>query len=221
MCKGSKDSGTLEGCKDSEACQARNPSERGHDPILAYSSRPGSLLCFIECGLKVHQTPPTNTRHHNHTTHTAMLSRLAQQRAGGPAALLRRKILSAARPLPRVLPRHQTQQLEQIPQIQKRTLVSAPKPGDGPLMERRPDRELPSPPALLPHHPATFSLLTSNTLPRPRRDHVPLVPHAPHLRRRHRHRLGCHLQLPEALEPRGRRYPLRAAHVGQGPRPPG
>ncbi|KAI0181315.1 DUF1783-domain-containing protein [Hypoxylon sp. FL1284] len=29
-------------------------------------------------------------------------------------------------------------------QIQRRTLVSAPKPGDGPLMERRPDRELPN-----------------------------------------------------------------------------
>ncbi|KAI2631881.1 DUF1783-domain-containing protein [Hypoxylon sp. NC1633] len=29
-------------------------------------------------------------------------------------------------------------------QLQKRTLVSAPKPGDGPLMERRSDRELPS-----------------------------------------------------------------------------
>ncbi|KAH6645787.1 cytochrome oxidase complex assembly protein 1-domain-containing protein [Truncatella angustata] len=28
--------------------------------------------------------------------------------------------------------------------IQRRTLVRAPKPGDGPLMERRPDRELPS-----------------------------------------------------------------------------
>ncbi|RYP93741.1 hypothetical protein DL770_000113 [Monosporascus sp. CRB-9-2] len=28
-------------------------------------------------------------------------------------------------------------------QVQRRTLVSAPKPGDGPLMERRPDRELP------------------------------------------------------------------------------
>ncbi|KAI1083784.1 DUF1783-domain-containing protein [Whalleya microplaca] len=28
-------------------------------------------------------------------------------------------------------------------QIQRRTLVAAPKPGDGPLMERRPDRELP------------------------------------------------------------------------------
>ncbi|KAI0439752.1 DUF1783-domain-containing protein [Xylaria telfairii] len=27
---------------------------------------------------------------------------------------------------------------------QRRTLVSAPKPGDGPLMERRPDRELPN-----------------------------------------------------------------------------
>ncbi|KAI0142354.1 DUF1783-domain-containing protein [Hypoxylon sp. NC0597] len=29
-------------------------------------------------------------------------------------------------------------------QIQRRTLVAAPKPGDGPLMERRPDRELPN-----------------------------------------------------------------------------
>ncbi|KAH9907967.1 DUF1783-domain-containing protein [Xylariomycetidae sp. FL2044] len=29
-------------------------------------------------------------------------------------------------------------------QIQRRTLVAAPKPGDGPLMERRPDRELPT-----------------------------------------------------------------------------
>ncbi|KAI1855149.1 hypothetical protein JX266_000014 [Neoarthrinium moseri] len=28
--------------------------------------------------------------------------------------------------------------------VQRRTLVRAPKPGDGPLMERRPDRELPS-----------------------------------------------------------------------------
>ncbi|KAI0974760.1 DUF1783-domain-containing protein [Xylaria arbuscula] len=28
--------------------------------------------------------------------------------------------------------------------VQRRTLVSAPKPGDGPLMERRPDRELPN-----------------------------------------------------------------------------
>ncbi|KAL7623897.1 cytochrome oxidase assembly protein 1 [Parahypoxylon ruwenzoriense] len=29
-------------------------------------------------------------------------------------------------------------------QVQRRTLIAAPKPGDGPLMERRPDRELPS-----------------------------------------------------------------------------
>ncbi|KAI1388712.1 DUF1783-domain-containing protein [Hypoxylon trugodes] len=29
-------------------------------------------------------------------------------------------------------------------QFQRRTLVAAPKPGDGPLMERRPDRELPN-----------------------------------------------------------------------------
>ncbi|KAI1136575.1 DUF1783-domain-containing protein [Hypoxylon sp. FL0543] len=29
-------------------------------------------------------------------------------------------------------------------QIQRRTLIAAPKPGDGPLMERRPDRELPN-----------------------------------------------------------------------------
>ncbi|KAI0025647.1 cytochrome oxidase complex assembly protein 1-domain-containing protein [Xylariomycetidae sp. FL0641] len=29
-------------------------------------------------------------------------------------------------------------------QVQRRSLVSAPRPGDGPLLERRPDRELPS-----------------------------------------------------------------------------
>ncbi|KAI5862391.1 DUF1783-domain-containing protein [Durotheca rogersii] len=29
-------------------------------------------------------------------------------------------------------------------QIQRRTLIAPPKPGDGPLMERRPDRELPN-----------------------------------------------------------------------------
>jgi hypothetical protein len=27
--------------------------------------------------------------------------------------------------------------------VQRRTLIAAPKPGDGPLMSRRPDRELP------------------------------------------------------------------------------
>ncbi|KAK4042274.1 cytochrome c oxidase assembly factor 1 [Parachaetomium inaequale] len=64
-----------------------------------------------------------------------MLSRLAQQRAGGHAALLRRRIVQAARRIPET-PAARPQQ--------KRTLVSAPKPGDGPLMERRPDRELPS-----------------------------------------------------------------------------
>ncbi|KAH6850957.1 cytochrome oxidase complex assembly protein 1-domain-containing protein [Chaetomium sp. MPI-CAGE-AT-0009] len=64
-----------------------------------------------------------------------MLSRLAQQRAGAQAALLRRRIVSTARKIP---------QSPSARQQQKRTLVSAPKPGDGPLMERRPDRELPS-----------------------------------------------------------------------------
>ncbi|KAH6640745.1 cytochrome oxidase complex assembly protein 1-domain-containing protein [Chaetomium tenue] len=64
-----------------------------------------------------------------------MLSRLAQQRAGAQAVLLRRRIVSTARKIP---------QNPAARQQQKRTLVSAPKPGDGPLMERRPDRELPS-----------------------------------------------------------------------------
>ncbi|KAK4157467.1 cytochrome c oxidase assembly factor 1 [Chaetomidium leptoderma] len=69
-----------------------------------------------------------------------MLSRLTQHRAGAQAALLRRRILSTARgtiETPAVRPH-----LQRAPQ--KRTLVSAPKAGDGPLMERRADRELPS-----------------------------------------------------------------------------
>ncbi|KAK4130862.1 DUF1783-domain-containing protein [Trichocladium antarcticum] len=70
-----------------------------------------------------------------------MLSRLAQQRAGAPAALLQRRILSATRgPMTAIPAVRQLQQLQQ----QRRTLTSAPKPGDGPLMERRSDRELPS-----------------------------------------------------------------------------
>ncbi|KAL2134624.1 hypothetical protein VTI74DRAFT_11281 [Chaetomium olivicolor] len=67
-----------------------------------------------------------------------MLSRLAQQRAGAQAALLRRRIASSFRGAT------DTPIARQLPRTQKRTLISAPKPGDGPLMERRPDRELPS-----------------------------------------------------------------------------
>ncbi|GAB1313295.1 cytochrome oxidase assembly protein 1 [Madurella fahalii] len=69
-----------------------------------------------------------------------MLSRLAQQRAGAQAALLRTRILSAARGTGSASTARQQQQQF----VQRRTLISAPKPGDGPLMERRPDRELPS-----------------------------------------------------------------------------
>ncbi|KAL2195850.1 cytochrome oxidase complex assembly protein 1-domain-containing protein [Corynascus similis CBS 632.67] len=68
-----------------------------------------------------------------------MLSRLAQQGAGARAALplLRRRIVaSTTRRMP---PNCSTTR-----QTQKRGLVSAPKAGDGPLMERRADRELPS-----------------------------------------------------------------------------
>ncbi|OTB04177.1 hypothetical protein M426DRAFT_59046 [Hypoxylon sp. CI-4A] len=54
-----------------------------------------------------------------------MWSRLIRRRAA--ATILRNQSSSTARNA-----------------IQRRTLVSAPKPGDGPLMERRPDRELPS-----------------------------------------------------------------------------
>ncbi|KAJ4306876.1 cytochrome oxidase assembly protein 1 [Collariella sp. IMI 366227] len=67
-----------------------------------------------------------------------MLSRLAQQRAGAQAALFRQRVVSAARGVT------ETPIARQLPRTQKRTLISAPKPGDGPLMERRPDRELPN-----------------------------------------------------------------------------
>ncbi|KAL2021150.1 hypothetical protein VTK56DRAFT_7456 [Thermocarpiscus australiensis] len=67
-----------------------------------------------------------------------MLSRLARQRAGAQAALLRRRIVSTARGTT------ETPAARQEQRQQRRTLISAPKPGDGPLMERRPDRELPS-----------------------------------------------------------------------------
>ncbi|KAI0402101.1 DUF1783-domain-containing protein [Xylaria palmicola] len=53
-----------------------------------------------------------------------MLSRIVRSRA---LLLLRNQNASTTRTL-----------------VQRRTLISAPKPGDGPLMERRPDRELPS-----------------------------------------------------------------------------
>ncbi|KAK3344010.1 cytochrome oxidase complex assembly protein 1-domain-containing protein [Lasiosphaeria hispida] len=56
-----------------------------------------------------------------------MLSRIALQR--GQSALVRRLRPSAA-----------TRPTVQAP---RRTLISAPKAGDGPLLERRPDRELP------------------------------------------------------------------------------
>ncbi|KAM7188038.1 putative cytochrome oxidase [Rhypophila sp. PSN 637] len=64
-----------------------------------------------------------------------MLSRIATKRGDAlqnTSSLLRRRIVAAtAIPL-----RTQLQQ--------RRGLISAPKPGDGPLMERRPDRELPN-----------------------------------------------------------------------------
>ena len=72
-----------------------------------------------------------------------MLSRLAQQRAGAPAALLRKRMLSGPRATIETL----TVVSRQLQRQQQRSLISAPKPGDGPLMERRPDRELPSMPA--------------------------------------------------------------------------
>ncbi|KAK4236158.1 cytochrome c oxidase assembly factor 1 [Achaetomium macrosporum] len=66
-----------------------------------------------------------------------MLSRLAQQRAGAQTALLRGRIVpTAARTA-------ETPVARQLARQQRRTLVSAPKKGDGPLLERRPDRELP------------------------------------------------------------------------------
>ena len=84
-------------------------------------------------------------------TTATMLSRLTQQRAGPQAALLRRRIAST---MPRTpsspATRHQ----------QKRTLVAAPKRGDGPLMERRADRELPG--TFPPFPPVPQKTITTN-----------------------------------------------------------
>ncbi|KAK3304260.1 cytochrome oxidase complex assembly protein 1-domain-containing protein [Chaetomium strumarium] len=67
-----------------------------------------------------------------------MLSRLAPQRAGAQAAaLLRRRIVPAA------VSAAEAPVTRQLVRQQRRTFVSAPKKGDGPLLERRPDRELP------------------------------------------------------------------------------
>ncbi|KAK3989842.1 cytochrome c oxidase assembly factor 1 [Cladorrhinum sp. PSN332] len=72
-----------------------------------------------------------------------MLSRLTQQRAfaqQAQAMLFRRRISSA---LSTRLP-ITSSQIQPSARLQKRTLIAAPKPTDGPLMERRPDRELPN-----------------------------------------------------------------------------
>ncbi|KAK3943508.1 putative cytochrome oxidase [Diplogelasinospora grovesii] len=65
-----------------------------------------------------------------------LLTRLTQSRSA--ALVVGRRISTrnavVARPL--LLRQHQL--------LQHRTMISAPKPGDGPLMERRPDRELPN-----------------------------------------------------------------------------
>ncbi|KAK4228470.1 cytochrome oxidase complex assembly protein 1-domain-containing protein [Podospora fimiseda] len=63
-----------------------------------------------------------------------MLSRLTQQRAG---ALLCRRISFPSIITTRLL-------LPSISTPPKRSLISPPKPQDGPLLERRPDRELPN-----------------------------------------------------------------------------
>jgi len=43
----------------------------------------------------------------------------------------------------RALPRYRAATMRQFAQMQKRTLIAAPKEGDGPLLSRRADRELP------------------------------------------------------------------------------
>ncbi|KAL2116593.1 hypothetical protein VTJ04DRAFT_8761 [Mycothermus thermophilus] len=65
-----------------------------------------------------------------------MLSRLAQRRA-----LAQSIPHLPGRPTARIQPPKQ-QPLLRLPQ--RRNLIAAPKKGDGPLLERRPDRELPS-----------------------------------------------------------------------------
>ncbi|KAI6080577.1 hypothetical protein F4821DRAFT_54361 [Hypoxylon rubiginosum] len=76
-------------------------------------------------------------------------------------------------------------------QIQRRTLISAPKPGDGPLMERRPDRELPT---------------------------LPLGTHVPPLPRHNRCVQRRHLQLPEAVVSRRRFDAVRPTDESEGAR---
>lgn len=100
--------------------------------------------------------------------------------------------------------------------FQQRWRTSAPREGDGPLMERRADRELPgtSPASVL--SPDASRLTSSRHLLR----HLQLVQDPPHLRRHHRRLLPRHLQLPEILLPRRLLDPLRPTRLPQGPRPP-
>ncbi|KAK0634918.1 cytochrome oxidase complex assembly protein 1-domain-containing protein [Bombardia bombarda] len=71
-----------------------------------------------------------------------MLSRIAHRRAGALEAALFRSIAATAQPRSATtITRHNPITATAVP---RRGLVSAPRPGDGPLMERRPDRELPN-----------------------------------------------------------------------------
>lgn len=105
--------------------------------LQAFSNKVDCLLNLSRASL------PTPSRQRAHIYPGKMLSRLTQQRAIAQAQtmFLRRRISPLTSKLPK-----QTRTTTQIQPsaVQKRTLISAPKPGDGPLMERRPDRELPS-----------------------------------------------------------------------------
>ncbi|KAK4189983.1 cytochrome oxidase complex assembly protein 1-domain-containing protein [Podospora australis] len=71
---------------------------------------------------------------------------LPRQRASALLPLLLRRSPPLLRRSPPLLRRSPPLLLRSSPiqQQQTRTLIAAPKPGDGPLMERRPDRELPN-----------------------------------------------------------------------------
>jgi len=132
-----------------------------HEVIEVISYPPIAFLYLIVCTVQPkRETFEKWAAHHHHQLHhpdlqtqpispRAMLSRLAQQRAGAPAAsavaaLLRRRIATSPAPATKsVLTELQkSQNREYPPRQQRRFLTPPPKPG-AVLLERRPDRELP------------------------------------------------------------------------------
>lgn len=97
---------------------------------------------------------------------------------------------------------------------QKRWITPAPKPGDGPLMSRRADRELPCKCSL------TFFTEGIANKGSHRVRLLPLGPHPPHLPRYRRRLLRRHLQLPKDVLSDNSEHPLRATHMSASARHP-